>query len=114
MDKSKAQARNRILIRAIDHYGEGSIGLRTIEALGECTQALARLRRSCVDKYGEDDVMDWIAESMAVTEISFEALRVIMPGLAGRVDEWVENKYRMLRQRLDIDDKSASAGGNEG
>lgn len=97
MEKMDAQREAAIMEAAVEHYGVEAQMLKTMEELGELTQAVARV---LLWGNGEDELEN-LREEMADVSIMLSQLELIF----GDVTEVEEYKLLRLEQRVKEDEK---------
>ena len=97
MNDMTEREQRRLLRRNVRKRGEVAELIKTMEELGELTQAVAKL-------LGEDGVtadgVDRVAEEMADVEIMLAQVRVIIPTIARQEAAWIQRKLRRMRADL--------------
>lgn len=87
----------RVMDRAIEHYGVEKQLLVCIEELSELIKAITKAER-----YPNDDIKkDDIAEEMADVYICIEYLKMIYNIDQEEIESWINKKIKRLKERMD-------------
>ena len=88
------------LLQAVAHFGAAAQQIKTVEELGELSQALCKyMSHPEGNAESEMALFDHVAEEMADVYIMLEQLKIILNN-HDRVDAWAHEKLARLASRL--------------